>query len=500
MSAKEKNAQALKALFKSETLANRLLSTRIAVVTHQDRAPASAVLLASVLVDTLARIWPNIDFYGADSTKHQEEALQAAASGGSPLDGLHMQWNPPYDCVIAIGCDAPSVGAEHIRVAAKGWTAYFGSDSVCNEDRNPVGPAFAAALAAAQVFQVVFSNELADSNPTEIRKMTFDVKEICGLESLDVKPLDLGSTTVFGTGAVTHGLAWLLEHWPQSVSGTLNLVDQDRYGQSNGQRYAFMSPADVGQLKSDSIKSRLSAAHQSLNVSGYAKDLNSYCGERGYEKRLGRIIAGLDSAESRRHAALKLPENSINMWTAGVRIGAGRYIADGNGACLGCEYLEDMSVQDEVAVLAQQTGIQPVRIRDLLDTSRGLLLDEARQLSARMNVQAESLVGEPLRSVLPRLCATGHVQLPNSHETVDVPFAFASLLAGVAGFMMLLKDVLHPRDSSEGWTQHIFKLPTKHMREHRYRKVHCACCSELSAFPKLFFDERPKEATCSSLE
>lgn len=487
MTAREKNAQALKALFSSDALINRLLDTRIAIVTPNDHLPSSSKLLGSVLADTLARIWPNIDFFGAGAAEQHQQACLAATSGGSPLNGLHVRWCPPYTCVIEIGCNAPSKEQDNIRVAANGWVSHFGQDSIGGDDPNPVGPAFAAAMAAAQVFETIFSNELADSNPTKIRSMTFDLKRIFEASALCATPLELGSTTIFGTGAVTHSLVWLLEQWPQPITGHLNLVDQDRYGQSNGQRYAFMTENNVGNSKVDTLKARLIAAHPDLNAQAFAKDLNNYCQERGYVEPIGRVIAGLDSAESRRHAAFKLPKSAINMWTAGVRIGAGRYVADGVGACLGCEYLENESVLDEVAVLAEQTSIQPARVRNLLDSSRGLSFDEAQQLALRLNVSAESLVGEPLRSVLPRLCATGQVQLPNSHETVDVPFAFASLLAGIAGFIMLLKDLQNHAASSEGWTQHIFKLPTSHMHELRYRKERCPCCSEFYASPAGLF-------------
>ncbi len=61
---------------------------------------------------------------------------------------------------------------------------------------------------------------------------------------------------------------------------------------------------------------------------------------------------------------------------------------------------------------------------------------------------------------MPALCATGKLQLPNNPEAVDVPFAFASLFAGIAGFMMLLKDLAAEEAPSEAWTQHNFKSPT----------------------------------------
>lgn len=476
----DKNMQALQALFGNAALASRLETTRIAVVSSADALEPSGMLLATMLADVLARLWPTIDFSGLGAEKNLVTALSAATSGGCVGDGLTVQWAPPYDFVISIGCEAPSFAKHILRVGADGWNAQLGPLANCGGSDNPVGPAFASAMAAAQVFYRVFEAELNGMGAVLIDDCSVDVRKLFDTPDLEVSEFDLDETHVFGVGAVTHGLVQLIEHWPRMVSGMLHLVDQDKYGGTNGQRYAFMRPQNAGQQKVVEVAVRLKAAHPGLLVIPHVKDLNTYCAERGYDKPLLRVIAGLDSAEARRHVALKLPERAVNMWTEGVRIGAGRYMpgVQGQSACLACDYLEKAdTLLDEVAQLHQQTGLRPDVIRSLLDTSRGLEPLEAATVASRWGIAPEQFCGQPLRSVMPAICATGRLQLPNNPDVVDVPFAFASLFAGIAGFMMLLKDIKGGNVPSQGWTQHVFKKPTAHMHRLLHARDECVCCT-----------------------
>lgn len=481
--ATDKNTLAIQALFGNAALADRLNSTRIAVVTPSGNLPHSGKLLADIVADVLARLWPNIDFTGTGAELQLARALSAAGSGGVTGEGLRIQWAPPYDCVVAIGCDTPSESNYTLRVGADGWTADFGSGASCSSSTNPVGPAFAAAMVGAQVFHRVFEVELAGMDTVHLDHCSVDVRKLFDAPDLKAGTLELGETHVFGVGAVTHGLVWLLENWPELVSGDIHLIDQDRYGESNGQRYASMRPEDAGVEKVNAVATRLRAAHPHLVVKPHAIDLNTYCADRGYDSALQRVIAGLDSAEARRHVALKLPERTVNMWTEGVRIGAGRYLPQGGNACLACDYLEKVEAPlDEVAELWRQTGIRPDLIRSLLDSGRGLSEQEAVLVASRWNVPPAQFIGQPLRSVMPALCATGRLQLPNNNEAVDVPFAFASLFAGIAGFLMLLKDCIGDSNASYGWTQHIFKKPTPHMHRLLHSREECVCCAETKHF------------------
>jgi hypothetical protein len=483
----DKNVQALEALFKSKDLAQRLLDTRIAIVLPQSAPTKSALLLAEFLVDCVARLWPNIDFAGYGTEHLIEGAKEAAKSGGGIATGFSAQWNPPYACVVTIGCDAPGDVNPIVRVGADGWTAAIGDHAICSDSTNPTGPAFAAALGSAQVFFHVFRDELRDTGAREIESCTFDVRTICNAPDLDVTDLHLRHTTFVGTGAVTHGLMGVLERWPFTVTGDARLVDADSYGDSNGQRYAFMRSENAGRSKVESIRARLAIAHPGLHVEPYPEDLNTHCARHGYPNDKARFVVGLDSAESRRHAALKYPGHCVNMWTEGVRIGAARYTPGDGSACLGCDYLEDVSKShDEVAEVHQITGLLPQVVRELLDSARGLTQAEANTVSTATGLLADRVVGEPLRSVLPLACATGRLPVAKNGELADVPFAFSSLMAGVAGFLMLLRDVTGQFSQSEGWTEHVFKPPLSTMWNRRIARLECACCAparELESVP-----------------
>jgi hypothetical protein len=483
----DKNLQALEALFKSNDLAQRLVDTRIAVILPQSNPPKAALLLAEFLVDCVARLWPNIDFAGSGAEDLIEHAREAAKSGGGIATGFSAQWNPPYACVVTIGCDAPSDVNPTVRVGADGWTATIGIHASCSDSPNPTGPAFAAALGGAQVFFHVFRDELRDTGAREIENCTFDVRSICSAPDLDVTDLHLRHTTFVGTGAVTHGLMGVLERWPFPVTGDARLVDADSYGNSNGQRYAFMRSSNAGQPKVEAVHARLAIAHPDLRVEPYPEDLNTHCARHGYPDGEARYVVGLDSAESRRHVALKYPGHCVNMWTEGVRIGAARYSPGDNSACLGCDYLEDVSKShDEVAEVHQITGLLPPVVRELLDSARGLTQAEANIVSTATGLPVDRVVGEPLRSVLPLACAIGKLPVAKNGELADVPFAFSSLMAGVAGFMMLLRDVTCPLSQSEGWTEHIFKQPQPTMWTQRVARLECACCApsrELKSVP-----------------
>jgi hypothetical protein len=478
MSAAEKNHQALLALFGDAALVSKLSSTRLAVLTPSANTPSSAVLLANVLVDALARLWPNIDFFGEIAEGLLFAGRSAALSGQAPADGLRVAWAPPYDMVISIGGPGPEGLSPCMQVGADGWRVRFGEGATCAGSLNPVGPAFAAGLAAAQVFASCFAVALEGARLQPLVDWGADVRDLFRAPELELRPFELQDTHVFGVGAVTHSMAWMIENWPEPISGALHLVDGDTYGDGNGQRYAFMKQANVGTSKVEAVAGRLNAAHRTLAAQPHNLGMNAYCAERGYDRRFFRIIAGLDSEESRRQAGLKDPVRTINMWTSEHYIGAGQYVPGERRGCLVCAYPEPIEAPlDEVTLFHRQTGLLPELVRELLDSARSLTASEAEKVAQAKGVPADRIVGEPLRSVIPVLCATGKVPLNEAKKAVDVPFAFSSLLSGVAGFVMLLRDVQMGGDTSECWNQHVFKKPSPAMMKVEGRHIRCIRCT-----------------------
>lgn len=467
----ERNTQALQTLLGDVALASRFAQARLAVVTPSGPASSALALLSEYVVDTLGRLWEQVDFHGGLAAA-QHAAARAIASG--PTEGLRCAWAPGYDIVVALGCTVPQAAAA--RVIEVGYDRWIiGPASAMGDTPNPASAAFAAASIGARVFQWVFRDALDGTSAPSEEPVRVDLCALYGLAS-DPTALALPETVVLGTGAVGHAFLSILERWPHPVSGRVEVVDPDPYGASNMQRYTFMARCSVPQPKVVVRRDALAQRHPGLTVTPHVLDLNRYCQARGYGTHIPLAVVGLDSPEARRQVALKLPVRTVNMWTEGKRVGAGVYMPSATRACLGCDYLEPKKERmDETARVAGQTALRPAEVRQLLDTAAGLTLEQAQRVAAHQHVPVEGLVGEPLRSVLPALCATGHIRSEDG-PPLEVPFAFASLFAGISGFMFFLRALEAP-EVSEGWTQHLFKAPAPLMRQSREREATCVCCA-----------------------
>src|SRR5713226_3043552 len=241
----EKNKASLFRLFGNAELVSRVQFCRIGIWTDALSKGVSATLLAEALGDVLTRFWLTIDVAGPLADVFLAAARIAAESGGLPST-LSAQWKPPYDFVVAIGTSLPGPVQPGLQVGAAGWQAVLGKSARVNDDPNPVGPTAAAAIAASEVFKVLFKDVLGDRLGLLLKEYVWSAWEY-GRDGHEPKmqPLHFADAAFFGVGAVTHGLLWVLERWPESVTGAVDLVDPDHYEQSNGQRYAGKTKAVI---------------------------------------------------------------------------------------------------------------------------------------------------------------------------------------------------------------------------------------------------------------
>lgn len=479
--ARRKNLDALKALG-GEALAARLESRRIGIWTTDDSNLASGVLLAEALGDVLGRFWRHLEAVGPLADLIAETARSAAASGRQPTDA-RVGWNPPYDFALAVGTDLPPGAATAgLRIGGTGWTALVGSAATVSEDRNPIGPAAAAAVAADEMFKTLFSDALGDRArplPVEFRWSAWDYGE--NATEPGAMPLRFEDLHVFGVGAVTHGMLWVMERWPADISGDMHLVDQDAYGESNGQRYAGMHAGDLGLSKPGQAARRLRARHPHLNMYPHdCVDMNRYFAEMRPDCRVRLAVAGMDNPEHRRQLALKLPMRVVNMWTEGDRLGAARFGIGDGWPCLYCAYPEDVSVPlDDVGRFWQETGLLPPRVRELLNSGAGLEARDVAVIARRYALSdPQSLVGEPLRSIRGVLCASAPIALPEAADSVDVPLAFASLLAGIGGFVELARELWQAPSQPGHWQLPVLTYPVAGNWFPRGPRRDCYLCSD----------------------
>lgn len=479
--ARSKNEAALVQTLGSTALATRLQTCRIGIWSAPGSQTYSGLLLAEALGEVLGRLWCTIDATGPLAQSFLQAAKQAAASGEQTLLA-EEQWNPPYTFVLALGTNLPAGAGPGLRVGGAGWTAMIGPTAYVNQEANPVGPVAAAAIAAVEVFKAVFADALGERSrqlPTEWEWSAWDYGK--NGPAPDPGPLLLDDVHMFGVGAVSQGLLWLLEHWPEEVRGSLHLIDQDGYDFSNGQRYIGMRPEDVNQPKPQQAAERLRKRHPGLVVADHnGQDMNRYFEHVRPDCRVRLAVAGMDSPEHRRQLALKLPRRVVNMWTEKEWLGAARFGIGDGWPCLFCVYPEDTTApMDETGQLVAETGLNPARVRKLLFSGEGLTPEDINTIAQHYALpNAQTLVGKPLRSIRGMLCATGRLSLPEASSDADIPFAFSSLLAGIGGFIELIREIWHVTSEPGHWQFRVFSYPVPGNWERRSASPGCYLCGD----------------------
>jgi hypothetical protein len=136
------------------------------------------------------------------------------------------------------------------------------------------------------------------------------------------------------------------------------------------------------------------------------------------------------------------------------------------------------SVPDELGEIYAETGLKPVRIRQLLQTTAPLTADDVAVISQRLGTNLDSLVGRPLRSARAELCAIGRIQLSSTVRSVDVPFAFVSAMAGALGFAELYRETTKEVRPAGRWQVSGLRYPSPTSWWHAQPRSDCSICSD----------------------
>ena len=486
--AHEKNVRAVVDIAGSGAAGDLIRTARIGVWCAE-RPPASARLTAGALGDLLGRFWRSIDAEGGASGELASAAL-SAADACNANSAVRRRWDPPYDFAIGVGGAVPPGSAgDAVAVGGAGWRAGAGSLADAGADGNPVGPLAAAALAAAEALKSVF--EVGEARGAARIPPAYEWDAWHGPPAAagppaappSAAPLDIGEVHVFGVGAVTHALLWLLRRWPGGVAGTLHLVDPDRYDGGNAHRYIGITRNDIGRPKASAAAEEMRRECPGLEVVPHDTDMNAYFTECNPRCLVRTAVCGLDSKEGRRQLGLKLPLAIVNMWTSGFHAGASTFSpADGGGPCIHCAYPEPAGgVPDEASVIHNELGLLPHRIRELLGSGRSIDKVDAQTITVATGAGAGDIPLKPLRSVRAEMCATGRIAAPRglNRGDADVPLAFASAIAGAAGFAELVRYVRGGQGRVPGQFQtSVLKYPLPGSWTRRFGGASCRHCQD----------------------
>jgi hypothetical protein len=411
-----------KATANAAALEERLAATRIGLSVAN--GPCAEAVGATV-ADQLARLFPRLVADEANGRRHLESAVAWLGSGASVGDG-------PADLSIVVGDGPWGGGNDVIFAGADGWRTYQSLVSPRPTGALGLGAPAAGCIAVLGAFMRIFAEWMPDESelPGEIAWSVFDWSAGSTDPGPTLDSLDLGDVVWSGIGAVAHGALWSISQLPR-VTGSLTLVDPDPHGEHSVERYAGGRRRWLGVSKPDAVHDWLTRAQPNLIVNPAALDLNRWYEGNQQDCMVDLLVTTPDSKEARRHAALKVPRTIINGWAERFEMGVETFTFI-DSRCLACAYPIDAEAVSEVTVIHGETGLDPWRVQDLLDSAEPLRPDEVERIAALFQRPPGDFAGKPLRSIRQHLCAVGLIRPPGTQEAVEVPLGMVSALAGVA--------------------------------------------------------------------
>lgn len=327
------------------------------------------------------------------------------------------------DITVLIGARAPVTAGIVIFAVGNGWKAWVGDSSAAPADvvpdsENPLGPFFAAALVAGEVFKrcrgllrgrfvVAHGYSLWSGRASADWNALEDGPELTGA--------DLPTTHIIGAGAVGNGLAYILASARLGDAYAV-IIDDDRYDDTSLNRCLVAGWEDLNRPKIEAVAATLKrcgvGAHpfpgtvsQYLDSDrpGLRPDVASQVGALTFEV----VVSCVDRGVSRQHVQGLSPSLLFGGSTLGLTCRANFYPNRPGAACLSCfnpaerdgeklralvQKLRDMKQTERAAFLCGE-GIDPQVVDEFLSSPECGGLGEAALRDLATRARSEFSVG-----------------------------------------------------------------------------------------------------------
>lgn len=307
-------------------------------------ASRDGFLLAANL---LARLYSRIRLQGPDELVHAAESEIILV-------------NPMAD--VAVGDDETAATLCYettvdngVFVSARGWNVYVDADAEGDDAAAAPAALLAAALGVSELFRVVFAVELGDRGRRGPQPGAFNLVTL-GEPTFGLPvpaTVEAGEFRVVGAGAIGQAAARTLAL--AGVRGTMVVVDDEKVALSNLQRYVLTRDSDVGAVKVDLLRDRLTKSDLAV-VPVEAKWHASLVGAQ-----LATLVA-LDSPEDRIGVQSSLPGPIYNAWTQPADVGWSRHEHFGGEPCLACLYWPQGETPSRHEQIASAFHQDPLRV------------------------------------------------------------------------------------------------------------------------------------------
>jgi hypothetical protein len=307
----------------------------------------AGVLLAANL---LSRLYPEIDLDGSEA---MAKAVRERILVINP--GCAISTDASQDAISLAFENNASPDEQTVTVAARGWNVYVDRDP--GRGAAPAAPTAlaAACLGVAEVFRIVFADELGTRGrrgpqPGTLNLVTLDDAEL----DLPVpESVAIPRVRLVGAGAIGQAAALTLS--AAGLEGTIVAIDPERVALSNLQRYVLTEDADVDRVKVDLLGERIRGANLTVKPQ-----------PRAWDAELARdpfpTLTALDTREDRIAVQASLPGPIYNAFTQPADIGWSRHEVFGDEPCLACLYWPDEERPGRHEQIASAFKVHPLRV------------------------------------------------------------------------------------------------------------------------------------------
>ena len=426
--------------FETDAFTEELEGVRVAIAFDEEAANSrDGRSLLDLSVRLAARLYPSLTFLTVPAVDDFAEELSALAININP--NIETSRSGVAHVALSIGVDAPPVDAPTVHAGCDGWVAMVGTQGPygTSDQGNPFGAGFAACVAAANLFRLLF---LPDG------KISLDADASFPPDADSFPFLAASALTdplvLVGVGAVGNSAAWALARTP--LTGQIHLVDPQVVELGNLQRYVLSARTDEGGIKVDIAGKEFGGGLKALP---HKQALASFLEANGYKWE--RVLVALDSARDRRAVQASLPRWIANAWTQLGDLGVSSHSFLGQDACLACLYLPTQKTKNEDQIIAEGLKIPQfqTQVRFLLGNGQATGKEICDAVASAWGVPPEQLAPYAVRPIrelwVEGICGGGIIPLggagPAPRE-LQVPLAFQSALAGLLMAAETVVDVL----------------------------------------------------------
>ena len=426
--------------FDTDAFVEHLEGVRVAIAFGEEAATRrDGRDLLDLSVRLAARLYPSLTFATVPAGEQCADELMALAKNINP--NIETSRTAAPDAALAVGADSPAVDAPTVYAGCDGWVGRVGTGGpyAASDLANPFGAGFAACLAAANLFRLLF---LPDGSGSLDDDISFP-PNAASFPPLTATILP-DHLALVGAGAVGNSAVWALARSP--LEGGIWLVDPEAVELSNLQRYVLCERSDEDNVKVEIAERAFGGALRPLLHRG---TWASFVEAHGYSWE--RVLVALDSARDRRAVQGTLPLWIANAWTQVGDLGVSSHSFLGSDACLACLYLPTEGSRSDDEIIADGLGIAELRdrVRFLLGSGQGTDREVCEAVAAARGIPPEKLepyVGRPIRELwVEGVCGGGIIPLGDvgpAPRELHVPLAFQSALAGVLLAAEAVRDVL----------------------------------------------------------